>query len=94
MRRGRPALVFVGDSGRWTPRMIMVGIANYDFTEVLSGVSEGEKVALLGAATMQMQRQQQTDRMRNMGGVPGMTRQPTGTPTRGTGGGGGAGGPR
>ena len=71
--RPRSGLVFVGDSGKWEPRMVMLGVSNYDFTEVVSGLKEGDRVALLGAAAMQMQRQQQTDRMRSMTGVPGMT---------------------
>jgi hypothetical protein len=76
--RGRSAMVFVGDSGKWEPRMVMVGVSNYDYTEVLGGAREGEKVALLAAAAMAAQRQAQTDRMRSMtgGGVPGMQSQP------------------
>ena len=76
--RARPAMVFVEDSGGFEPRMIMAGVSNYDYTEVVSGAKEGEKVALLAAASMAAQRQQQTDRMRTMtgGAVPGMTQQP------------------
>jgi HlyD family secretion protein len=75
--RARAAMVFVGDSGKFEPRMIMAGVSNYDYTEVVSGAKEGEKVALLAAASMAAQRQQQTDRMRSMtgGAVPGMTQQ-------------------
>lgn len=81
-------MVFVGDSGTFEPRMIMVGVSNYDFTEVLSGAKEGERVALLAAAAMAAQRQAQTDRMRSMtgGAVPGMQQQ---GPRGGGGGGGG-----
>ena len=77
--RARPAMIFVGDSGKWEPRMIMAGVSNYDFTEIVSGAKEGEKVALLAAAAMAAQRQAQTDRIRSMtgGGVPGM-QQPRG----------------
>ena len=81
--RPRSGLVFVGDSGKWEPRVVMLGVSNYDFTEVISGVQEGEKVALLGAAAMQMQRQQMTDRMRSMSGVPGMSAPGGGRPTGG-----------
>jgi HlyD family secretion protein len=54
--------------------MVMLGAANFDFTEVGSGLEEGEQVAMLAALSLQAQRQQQTDRFRqNMGGgVPGM----------------------
>ena len=75
--RGRAAMIFVGDSGKFAPRMIMAGVSNYDYTEIQSGAKEGEKVALLAAASMAAQRQQQADRMRSMtgGAVPGMTQQ-------------------
>ncbi len=84
----RPGLVFVKDSARgWAPRMVMLGVSNYDFTEVLSGLEEGEAVALLSAAALQMRRQEMQDRMRGMGGVPGMQRQGTGGTTGGAAGG-------
>lgn len=88
--RARPALVFVAKGTTFEPRMVMLGAGNFDYTEVLSGLNEGEEVALLAALSLQAQRQQQNDRMRqNMGGgVPGMSQ--TGGP--GTGGGGRPGG--
>ena len=74
--RPRPGLVFVRDSATgWSPRMVMLGVSNYDHTEVLGGVREGEQVALLSAAALQLRRQEMNDRMRGMGGVPGMQRQ-------------------
>jgi HlyD family secretion protein len=71
----RPGLVFVAKNGTYEPRMVMLGAGNFDYTEVVSGVEEGEQVALLAALSLQAQRQQQNDRFRqNMGGgVPGMT---------------------
>jgi HlyD family secretion protein len=75
--RPQPRLVFVqkvsGADSTWEPRVVMVGAGNYDYTEVISGVQEGEKVALLASIALQAQRQAQTDRFRqNMGGVPGL----------------------
>jgi len=61
----------------------MLGSANFDYTEVVSGVKEGERVALLTSLALQAQRQQQNDRMRQGMGVPGLT------PNAGPGGGGG-----
>ncbi len=86
----RPALVFVAKGGTFEPRMVMLGSGNFDFTEVVSGLQEGEQVALLAAVSLQAQRQQQNDRFRqNMGGgVPGMT-QGGGGPGGGASGGGG-----
>jgi HlyD family secretion protein len=79
----RSALVFVAKGKTFEPRMVMLGAGNFDYTEVISGLQEGEEVAMLAALSLQAQRQQQNDRMRqNMGGgVPGMSQ-----------GGGGAGG--
>ena len=88
VRTTRPGLVFVADSAKKTyhPRVVMLGASNYDYTEVVSGLKEGERVALLTSLGLQAQRQQQADRMRQGMGVPGMT--------QGGGGGGGGGGPR
>lgn len=98
-RGGRPSfrmgLVFVqkADSA-WEARMVRLGVADYDYTEVLSGLEEGERVALLSAAALQMQREQSQNMMRQMqggssplGGATGGAR-PAGAP------GGGPGGPR
>jgi HlyD family secretion protein len=70
----RPGLVFVAKDKTYEPRMVMLGAANFDYTEIVSGLEEGEQVALLAALSLQAQRQQQNDRFRqNMGGgVPGM----------------------
>jgi HlyD family secretion protein len=77
--RTRPGLVFVADSSGYVPRMVRLGASNYDYTEVVSGLKEGERVALLAAAALQQQRQQQLERIRGMtgAGVPGMQRQQT-----------------
>jgi hypothetical protein len=73
--RVRPGLVFVAKGKTFEPRIVMLGAANFDYTEVVSGLEEGEQVAMLASLSLQAQRQQQNDRMRqNMGGgVPGMT---------------------
>lgn len=71
--RSRSGLVFVQKAdSTWEPRMVRLGVANYDYTEVLDGLKEGEKVALLSAAAMQAQRQAANDRARQMmgGGSP------------------------
>jgi HlyD family secretion protein len=85
-RRARPSLVFVAENGTYIPRIVRLGVGNFDYTEVVSGLKEGEHVALLAAAAMQARREEQNNRMRNMGGLPGMT------PQRPGGGGPGAGG--
>jgi HlyD family secretion protein len=57
------------------PRLVMLGIQNYDYTEVASGLREGEELALLSAAAMQVARNLQNEQARaRMGGgspIPG-----------------------
>src|SRR5207248_10325212 len=64
--RQRQGLAFVTDSAKTTfhARIIMLGMGNLDFTEVISGLKEGERVVMLGALALQAQRQQQQDRLR------------------------------
>jgi HlyD family secretion protein len=74
---GRRGLVFVAKGTTFEPRIVTLGIANYDYTEVVSGLTEGEQVAIITAAALQQRRQEQLERFRGMtgGGVPGMQRQ-------------------
>jgi HlyD family secretion protein len=76
--RTKAGLVFVSDSTHtvFHPRIVQLGQGNLDFTEVVSGLKEGERVVMLGALALQAQRQQQQDRFRNAasplgGGGPG-----------------------
>jgi HlyD family secretion protein len=97
-RRTHPGLVFVADSAHKTyhPRVVMLGAANFDYTEVITGLKEGERVAMLASLALQAQRQQQNDRLRQGMGVPGLTPNagPGGGGRPGGGGGGGGGTPR
>ena len=91
----RPGLVFVQDAkGKYAPRLVRLGIRNYDVSEVVSGLQEGEKVAMLAAAQLQAIRQQRNEQFKAMsgGGMPGSQKQ--GAAPAGGGGGGGGGRPR
>jgi HlyD family secretion protein len=81
-------VVFVKVGDKYTAHLVRVGISDFDYTEVLSGVTEGERVALLGAAVLQAQREQQQQRIR-AGTGGGLQQQQT--PAAGAGGAGGAG---
>ncbi len=94
--RARSGLVFVQTApGVFAPRIVRLGAANYDYSEVLSGLKEGETVATLAVAALQAKREQANDRFRSMSSVPGVQQQPArgggGAPAGGapTGGGGG-----
>lgn len=96
--RTRTGLVFVEiGAGQYEPRLVQLGASNYDYSEVISGLREGDMVASLAVAALQARRDQQNDRMRtNMGGgVPGVQQQaPRGGGGGGAPGGGGGGGGR
>ena len=70
--RTEQAVVFViGDDEIIEPRMVMIGLTDWDRTEVVSGLEEGDRVALIGLAQLQAQREEFMERMRsNMGGNP------------------------
>ena len=68
----RPAITFVVSAdGTIEPRPILIGLNDWDNTEVVAGLEEEEEVALIGAAQLQAQQQEFIDRMRErMGGSP------------------------
>ena len=78
--RAQQAVVFViGEGETIEPRMVMIGLTDWDRTEVVSGLDEGDRVALIGLAQLQAQREEFMERMRSMGsnpfgrgGMPGM----------------------
>lgn len=66
----RTGLVFVQKpDSTWEARVVRLGTADYDYTEVVSGLQAGERVALLSVAALQMQRQSDADRMKAMTGA-------------------------
>jgi len=96
-RRTPPRVVFVKTATGFEPRLVRLGVSNYDYAQVVSGLKEGEQVALISAAQLQQQRQESLQRIQQrMGsGVPGMSQQGGGGGAgAGRGGGGGGGGPR
>jgi HlyD family secretion protein len=79
---GRSAqLVFIKTPQGFEPRLVRLGISDFDYAEVLRGVSEGDEVALLSVAEAQAKRQQDLSRARQRVG--------TGMPGVSAGGGGG-----
>jgi hypothetical protein len=63
--RPRTGLVFVASGTTWVAKTVRLGVANYDYTEVLDdGLKDGDKVAMLSAAALQAKRQAQNDQMK------------------------------
>lgn len=80
------AVVFVAQQdGSFAPRLVTLGVANYDVTQVISGLQEGDRVALISGAMLQQARDSLLSRIRSRSGLPGI-----GGATGGGGGGGGA----
>lgn len=89
---GTRAIVFTKVAGKWVPKSIRTGVSDFDYTEVLNGLQEGDSVALLASATMQANRQAQVQRARAATGGGLQTTTPAaGAPAGGGGGGGGRG---
>ncbi len=78
------------------PRFVRLGSQNYDYAEVTEGLKEGEVVALMAAAKIEMTRRQAADRQKaNTSIIPGAGAGGRGMPGMGGppgGGGGGRGG--
>jgi HlyD family secretion protein len=87
-QRRKSGLVFVAldtTNRRFAPRVVQLGQGNFDYTEVLNGLKDGDRVVLVSALMLQAQRQAANDRTKAQMGVPGLN------PNAGPGGGGGRG---
>jgi HlyD family secretion protein len=71
----RPGIVFVPGSSGPEPRMVMLGVNDWDYTEVLSGLKEGEQIFLMSAARLAQQERDRAERMRERSGAMGGMRQ-------------------
>jgi HlyD family secretion protein len=92
--RGRAQVVFVKTAKGLEPRAVRIGISDFDYSEVVDGLKEGEQVAMLGVAEAMAQRKQTQSQIRQRmgsGPVPGASGGGAG---RGGGGAGGGGGTR
>lgn len=77
---GTRAVVFIKAAGRWAPKAVRTGVSDFDYTEVVRGLQQGDSVALLASAAMQAQRDQMQQRVRAISG--GSLQQPS-TPAAG-----------
>jgi hypothetical protein len=96
-RASRAQVAFVKTASGLEPRVVRLGLSDFDYAEVVDGLKLGEQVVLLGVAEAQATRAQTQSRLRErMGsGVPGVPGGGAGGGGggRGGGGGGGRGGP-
>ena len=64
----RPGVVFIEGAKGPEPRFVMLGLSDWDYTEVVRGLEPGEQVYLLSVARLQQQQQEQTNRMQQRAG--------------------------
>ncbi|MGE0157859.1 MAG: efflux RND transporter periplasmic adaptor subunit [Gemmatimonadales bacterium] len=69
-RETRPAAVFVlGANGTPEPRLVQMGLGDWDNTEIVSGVEEGDQLVIVTAAQLQAQQEAFLEQVRGrMGG--------------------------
>jgi HlyD family secretion protein len=63
--------VFVRGAAGPEARAVRLGVSDWDFTEVISGVAAGDSIYLISVARMQQQQQRFSDRMRQSTGFGG-----------------------
>ena len=86
---GQPVVAFVKTATGWSPRLVRLGVSDFDYTEVISGLKEGDQVALLATIALQASRDKNSARAKAFvgGALPGGSKKTT--PARGGRGGGG-----
>jgi HlyD family secretion protein len=68
-----PGMVFVKTVSGVEPRRVVLGMSDWEYTEVVSGLKPGDTVVLASAAKLQQQQQAQADQMKQRaGGIMGM----------------------
>ncbi|HEY0591885.1 MAG TPA: efflux RND transporter periplasmic adaptor subunit [Thermoanaerobaculia bacterium] len=70
--RTETAVVFKYVQGKAVPTLVRTGVANWEFTQIVSGLSPGDTVIVLPSSSLLRQQQEFRDRMRNMTGQPGV----------------------
>ena len=86
--RGNRYWVVLRRGQDWVPTRVVTGLDNLDRVEVLSGLEEGDQVALLPSSGLMESQQQMQDFTRRRGGIPGITQRgeggnaPATTPAR------------
>lgn len=87
----RPGLVFVAMNNTFAPRVVTLGLGNYDATEVIAGLQPSEHVALITSAMLMQARNARMQRIQGMTSLPGTGGGSQQSTNRGAGGGGGGG---
>jgi HlyD family secretion protein len=60
----RPAVVFVKGQGGTEPKRVLLGLSDWEYTQVVRGLQPGQQVVLVSVAQLQQQQQAFSDRIR------------------------------
>jgi HlyD family secretion protein len=66
----RMGVIFVQTANGPAPRRVVLGVNDWDYTEIVQGLESGESVVLMSVARIQQQQQQMLDRFRERQGGP------------------------
>jgi HlyD family secretion protein len=69
----RRFMLVKNNTERFVPRRVQIGVSNFDFAEVVSGVQEGDSVLVFSNSRAAADRQRMMDRMRSMSGFSGFS---------------------
>ena len=65
-------IVMISENGQLSPRRVVVGASNLDFTQILEGIAETDSVDATPISQMMQDREAWRQRMSQMSGMPGM----------------------
>jgi hypothetical protein len=68
-------IVFMLKKGKPSPVQIRTGLTDLDYIEVVSGLTEHDTVLVLPSASLLNAQRDMQQRMRNIGGIPGVQQQ-------------------
>jgi HlyD family secretion protein len=71
----RQAIVFVVDGDHLAARPVSTGVSNWDDTEIIDGLADGEKVAVMLSTQLLREQAEFRQRMQRVSGVPGLQRE-------------------
>ncbi len=74
-RAPQQAVVFVMADEQISPRQVMMGVQDWEFTEIVSGLQPGDEVVLLPSTSLLMSQQALRDRFSRFSSIPGTSRR-------------------
>jgi HlyD family secretion protein len=68
----RDRVVMVREGETYVPRLIKIGVSNFDFAEVVEGLKEGDEIQMVTISQAKIEAEQRNERMRTTQGLGGM----------------------